>query len=115
MKRISSIIIALALLLGMAQCKKQETPASEGNVVRITLNVGGNDNGSRVIVTPPAVEFQNGDQIVVASNGAVVGTLTKEGEYFTGAITDATEGQPLISTSSATSKERLPTAPPPAP
>ena len=45
MKRISSIIIAVALLLGMAQCKKQETPASEGKTVKITLNVGGNNNG----------------------------------------------------------------------
>ena len=96
MKKLSTIIIAAALLLGMAQCKKQETPASEGNVVRITLNVGGNDNGSRVIVTPPDVNFENGDTIVVASNGAVVGTMTTEdGSIFDGEIVNPTEGQPL--------------------
>ena len=98
MKKLSTIIIAAALLLGMAQCKKQETPASEGNVVRITLNVGGNNNGSRVIVDPTAnqqVQFANGDQIVVASNGKVVGTLDHDGTTFSGDITDPTEGQPL--------------------
>ena len=56
--------------------------------------------GSRVNVDPdPAsdhqVTFENGDQIVVASNGAVVGTLTCEDEVFGGEITNPTEGQPL--------------------
>ena len=98
MKKISTIIIAAALLMGMAQCKKQETPASEGNVVRITLNVGGNNNGSRVIVDLTAnqqVQFENGDQIVVASSGKVVGTLDHDGTTFSGEITNHTEGQPL--------------------
>ena len=31
MKRLSTIIMALALVLGMSQCKKQETPAT-GNI-----------------------------------------------------------------------------------
>lgn len=95
MKRISSIIIAVALLLGMAQCKKQETPASEGKTVKITLNVGGNNNGSRVNVNPPHVAFEQYDEIVVASNGKYVGTLTHNGNVFEGEITGATENQPL--------------------
>ena len=100
MKRLGMIVMAGLLVLGLAQCKKEQTnnTQSEGNVVRITLNVDG--SGSRVNVDPyPAsgdqVTFENGDQIVVASNGAVVGTLTYEGEAFGGEITNPTEGQPL--------------------
>ena len=100
MKRLGMIVMAGLLVLGLAQCKKEQTnnTQSEGNVVRITLNVDG--SGSRVNVDPdPAsdhqVTFENGDQIVVASNGAVVGTLTCEDEVFGGEITNPTEGQPL--------------------
>ena len=99
------IVMAGLLVLGLAQCKKEQTnnTQSEGNVVRITLNVGpstgsGTNNGSRVNVDPDAMEqvtFANGDQIVVASNGAVVGTLEHNGTNFTGDITSPTEGQPL--------------------
>ena len=105
MKRLGMIVMAGLLVLGLAQCKKEQTnnTQSEGNVVRITLNVGpstgsGTNNGSRVNVDPDATEqvtFENGDQIVVASNGAVVGTLTREDGVFGGEITDPTEGQPL--------------------
>ena len=103
------IVMAGLLVLGLAQCKKEQTnnTQSEGNVVRITLNVGpstgsGTNNGSRVNVDPASghhVTFENGDQIVVASNGAVVGTLvgtlTREDVVFGGEITNPTEGQPL--------------------
>ena len=105
MKRLGMIVMAGLLVLGLAQCKKEQTnnTQSEGNVVRITLNVGpsigsGTNNGSRVNVDPDAMEqvtFASGDQIVVANNGAVVGTLTHDGTCFSGDITDATEGQPL--------------------
>lgn len=70
-------------------------PASEGKTVKITLNVGGNNNGSRVNVTPPHVAFEQYDEIVVASNGKYVGTLTHNGNVFEGEITGATENQPL--------------------
>lgn len=69
--------------------------ASEGKTVKITLNVGGNNNGSRVNVTPPDVAFEQNDKIVVASNGKYVGTLTHNGNVFEGEITGATENQPL--------------------
>jgi len=86
MKRISSIIIAVALLLGMAQCKKQETPASEGKTVKITLNVGGNNNGSRVNVNPPHVAFEQYDEIVVARNGNSSLFLPAAGYYQNGSL-----------------------------
>ncbi len=105
MKRLGMIVMAGLLVLGLAQCKKEQTnnTQSEGNVVRIALNVGpstgsGTNNGSRVNVDPDAMEqvtFASGDQIVVASNGAVVGTLEHNGTNFTGDITSPTEGQPL--------------------
>lgn len=98
MKRLGMIVMAGLLVLGLAQCKKEQTnnTQSEGNVVRITLNVDG--SGSRVNVDPDAMEqvtFASGDQIVVASNGAVVGTLEHNGTNFTGDITSPTEGQRL--------------------
>ena len=63
--------------------------------MKITLNVGGNNNGSRVNVTPPDVAFEQNDKIVVASNGAVVGTLEHNGTVFEGEITGATENEHL--------------------
>ena len=68
--------MAVALALGMAQCKKNEIPATpatpdvEGNWVRITLSVGG---GGREMDTlypgTGAVVYQYGDIIYVGNNG----------------------------------------------
>ena len=100
MRKLSTILLAVALVLGLAQCKKEQpaTPQSEGNVVTITLNVGDN-NGSRVNVDPTGnqVTFTDGDQILVASGGKYVGTLTKNGTTFSGNVSEAdlVENQPL--------------------
>lgn len=81
-------VMALALALGLSQCKKEQpTPQSEGNAVTITLNVdSGNDNGSRVEVDPPRVNFEEGDQILVGYDGQYVGTITHNGSVFEGTI-----------------------------
>jgi len=104
MKKISTIVMALVLVLAMSQCKKNEQTTSENqsDAVTITLNVNGASTGSatggsRVIVNPATgtVDFENNDQIIVASGGKYVGTLTYNGTLFTGAISNATEGYPL--------------------
>ena len=87
MKRLSTIIMALALVLGMSQCKKQETPTNgdSGEMVHITLNVNDseslavnvNDNGGRHAVAPNlgVVQFTDGDKLYVGNNGHYVGYL----------------------------------------
>jgi len=91
----SALVLAALMLLGMTACKKKIaepiTPAT-GNQVAITLNVGG---GAKAEVDPPHVTFETGDQILVASNGHYVGTLTHNGTNFSGSITDPEVGQPL--------------------
>ncbi len=98
MKKISTIVMALLMVISLSQCKKNEQNASDNqsDAVTITLDVKGG-NGSKVIVNPNTgtVDFENGDQIIVASGGKYVGTLTYNGNLFTGAISNATEGYPL--------------------
>ena len=106
MKRMTYFVMALALVLGLAQCKKEklETPQNEGNSVMITLNVNGDastgssNKGTRVNVDPngnPMITFEDGDTIEVASNGLHVGTLTYNNGTFSGSITNATYDEPL--------------------
>ena len=102
MKRLSTIIMALALVLGMSQCKKQETNdpatpnANEG--VYITVNAGGNDdkdendgkddNGDKHAISPALglFAFQNNDVLYVGHNGEYVGSLTFSNGFFSGTI-----------------------------
>ena len=97
MKRISIIMIMLALVTGLSQCKKnEEQPMNDGGDTRtITLDVI--DNGTRSDVNPATglVNFETDDQIYVGSGGKYVGTLTYNGTVFTGAIGNAVEGSPL--------------------
>jgi len=95
MKRMTCFVMALALVLGLAQCKKEQLkPENEGEKVTITLDVKGDDN-AKVDVDPPYVTFESGDEIQVACNGHHVGTLTHDGTKFKGDLTNVTPGQPL--------------------
>ena len=100
MKKLSTIIMALALVLGMSQCKKQETPAT-GNTtpiypgVHITVNVGENEdnggkgeNGEKHNIAPAygLFSFSSGDHLYVGHNGEYVGTLTFANGFFSGDI-----------------------------
>lgn len=91
MKRISFIVMAFALVMSLSQCKKEQTsPNNTTESVMITLDVKGG-NGSRVDVDPNigTVNFENGDKLYVASAGKYVGTLTHNGTYFVGTVTNA--------------------------
>jgi hypothetical protein len=99
MKKLGFILMACALIMGTAQCKKNEEtnkPENSGESVFITLNVGG---GTRAEVIPDddiaPVYYAEGDMIHVVSDGKYIGTLTYNGSDFTGNITNPTDGQPL--------------------
>lgn len=79
-KKGATLLLALAILLGMTQCKKKidNTVIDNGNKVRITLTVG---NGSRHEITPNEngyvpVRFLEGDVIYVGDGSQYIGTLT---------------------------------------
>ena len=93
MKKLSTIIMALALVLGMSQCKKQEIPTNGGEKVHITLNVNNGesiavnvDNGGRHAVAPNlgVIQFENNDVLYVGYNGHYIGYLTYENGAFDG-------------------------------
>lgn len=97
MKKISMVLAAVALVLGLSQCKKQEQPTSNADgTVAITLDVRSHD-GSRINVNPNngMVAFEYGDVVYVASGQKFVGTLTNNGATFAGNLTNPTEGEPL--------------------
>ena len=90
MKRLSLVLMSVALVLGMAQCKKNNEVITSGvadGTRTITLKV--NDNGSKISVNPStgAVGFTKGDVIYAAYNGKYAGTLTHDGTDFTGTVT----------------------------
>ena len=94
MKKLSTIIIAIALVLGMTQCKKNvetiSTPVVDGNWVDITVNVGGNSKHD-VNTATGAVTYTSGDVLYVGNNGKYVGSLTYNGSAFTGSILNPSE------------------------
>ena len=91
MKRKSIIVMALAFLVALTQCKKEEqpSPANEGKTVDITLDIK-SDGCAKVNVNTVTgeVDYEEGDVIYVASGGKYVGTLTHNGTRFSGTITD---------------------------
>ena len=78
MKKISTFIMALALVLGLSQCKKQETPATpdaEGNKVYISVKANGSNDGNRYEVygeTGGGV-YEDYDKIYVGNGSQYLG------------------------------------------
>lgn len=101
MKKMIYLVMALVMVLGFTQCKKEQTPTNNENEgVRITLTVeGGNNNGSKVIVNPTGhtdpnyatVTFENGDIIYVGNNGKYCGYLEHNGTNFSGTVNPESE------------------------
>ena len=84
MKKLTILVAALVLALGLAQCKKEQpaTPQNtEGNLVHLTVNVGASTgsatNGSRADIDPSTgvASFSDGDKLYVGYDNACVGTL----------------------------------------
>ena len=94
MKKTTLIVTALAMVLCLAQCKKEQTPtndAPQGTPITLTV-VGSENNDSKVVVNPAGnpnyatVAFEDGDIIYVGNNGAYCGYLTYSGSAFSGTI-----------------------------
>ena len=91
MKKITLALMAVMLVLGMTQCKKEQPtptpdPTPDGETVYISMKV---DDGGKHIVYPGtgAYVFEDGDKIYVGNNGHYVGTLTYGNGTFSGSIT----------------------------
>ena len=107
MRRMTYLVMALAMVLGFAQCKKEQTPANGKEGVRITLNVDKGANSPKVVVDPTGhtnpdyatVSFEAGDVIYVGYNNQYVGTLTCSDGSFSGTVSieasDIVEGEHL--------------------
>ena len=86
MKKLTIFVAALVLALGLAQCKKQETPDTpnaEYNWVHINMKVNG---GERYNIDPNmgTAGFTDGDSIYVSNGGKYRGVLTYSNGTFTG-------------------------------
>ena len=91
MKKFSIIVLAMALVLGLAQCKKQtpDTPDDDINWVRITLSVGGGGRDMDTVYPGTgAVVYQKGDIIYVGNNGLYRGKLEYQNGTFSGFVAD---------------------------
>lgn len=94
MKKTTLIVTALAMVLGLAQCKKEQTPtndAPQGTPITLTV-VGSENNDSKVVVDPvgnpnyTTVAFETGDIIYVGYNNQYVGQLTYTNGAFSGNV-----------------------------
>jgi len=94
MKKLSTLLIAFALVLGLTQCKKKVdtiTPSDLGKTVYITVNVG---DGDRHIVYPGtgAVVYADGDIIYVGDGSKYLGSLEYGSGKFSGTINEPEAG-----------------------
>ena len=96
MKRIGIIAMAMALVLGLTQCKKeQNAQTNENETVAITLDIRNGGTRMDVNTVTGEVDYEAGDVIYVVSSGKYIGTLTHNGTNFSGPITNPTVGEPL--------------------
>ena len=107
MKKMTYFVMALAMVLGFTQCKKEQlVEPTENEGVFITLDVdGGNNGNSKVVVNPTGhtnpdyatVTFEEGDSIFVGYHNAYVGVLRYQGGSFSGQVDISTtfEGEHL--------------------
>jgi len=106
MKRLGLIMMSVALVLGMAQCKKNVEPVTttvvNGGTIELKVKTdGGKAGDSKISVVPgpitAVVSFEDGDLLHVASDGHYLGTIEYDAsaETFSGEIATPTTGVPL--------------------
>ena len=103
MKKLTFVMMALAMVLTLSQCKKEEQKPDNNDgdrIVPITLDVSKQmkaDNGSRINVDPNTgdVAFAQNDVVYVGSGGKYVGKLTCRGTTFKGNLTNPAMNEPL--------------------
>ena len=104
MKKLSLIALACMMVLGLAQCKKNEPTNNNnaGNADRVNITMTLDNGGQRVHPEEvpetgwAKIVYDNNDVVYVGSGGKYMGYLTYNGSVFTGSINaEATEGQPL--------------------
>ena len=97
MKKLIIFFVTMAVVLGMNQCKKNETPVSHdtpvvSNWVRITMRVrGGGREMDTVYPGTGAVIYEEGDIIYVGNNGLYRGKLEYHNGSFSGLVADPEE------------------------
>ena len=97
MKKLIIFFVTMAVVLGMNQCKKKETPTSHdtpvvSNWVRISMRVGG--GGREMDTVYPgtgAVVYEEGDIIYVGNTGKYRGKLEYHNGSFSGLVADPEE------------------------
>ena len=104
MKKLSFIALACMMVLGLAQCKKNEPTNNNnaGNADRVSITLTLDNGGQRVHPEEvpetgwAKIVYDNNDVVYVGSGGKYMGYLTYNGSVFTGSINaEATVGQPL--------------------
>ena len=98
MKKLVIFFVTMAVVLGMSQCKKQNTPAkidtnvkpvAVDNWVRITMRVGGGGRDMDTVYPGTgAVVYEDGDIIYVGNNGLYRGKLEYHNGAFSGLVAD---------------------------
>ena len=97
MKKMTYFVMALAVVLGLAQCKKEQTNATnQTEGVRITLNVENNGSKHEVVPGTGVVNFQDNDVIYVGDGNTYIGTLSREDGVFSGTISEPVGDNPKL-------------------
>lgn len=76
MKKVTLIISALALLLGLSQCNKQNEPLPNGEKQHIVLNASFDSNGSKIAQDGAGLKWAEGDELTVKQGSNILGSVT---------------------------------------
>ena len=100
MKKVSLILAALALVLGISQCKKQEKPVASGEKQHIVLNASFGDSNAKIAEDGiGGLKWTVGDVINVSQNGQ---SLSAEGLKCTDVANGIFEGDITATTGNIT-------------